>query len=111
MTSIAIITKLYNRAIYLHDLLIKIRDTIIQYPSVDSLAVHTDITVFQKELETVKLVSNNFLVSEISDISDWLSECSTEQVEVRTALETCDKFIKQIDVLLACFSPNAFPKE
>lgn len=110
MTSIAIITKLYNRAIYLHDLLIEIHDTIIQYPLFDSLAVHTDITVFRKELETVKLVANNFLVSEISDISDWLSECSTEQVDVHTALETCNKFIKQIDALLACFNPNAFSK-
>lgn len=111
MTSKAIITKLYNRTIYLHDLLIKIRDTIIQYPMVDSLAAHTDITVFQKELESVKLVANNFLVSEISDISNWLSECSTKQVEAHTALETCNAFINQINDLLACFHPDAFSEE
>lgn len=108
MTSKEILTKLYNRASYLRDLLAKIHSTLIQYPLLDSLAVHTDITVFRKELEKVKLASNNFLVSEISDISNWLSDCSTEQEQVHTALETCEKFIRQIDDLLACFNPDAF---
>lgn len=106
MTSKEILTKLYNRASYLRDLLAKIHSTLIQYPLLDSLAIHTDITVFRKELEKVKLASNNFLVSEISDISNWLSDCSTEQVQ--TALETCNNFIIQIDDLLACFNPDAF---
>ena len=108
MKSKETLIKLYNRAAYLRDLLIEIHDTIIQYPLLDPLAVHTDITVFREKLDKVRLASNNILVSEISDINNWLSDCSTNQQQVHTALETCKNFKKQIDDLLACFNQDAF---
>lgn len=99
-----ILDKLYNRTLYVHDLLIKIRNTLDQYPLTED-----DFIALRKKVKKVKLVSNNFLLAEIDEIDKWLMKCSTtKDIPVDTVIKSCDYFVMQIDELLACFNADAF---